>query len=212
MIKAVIFDKDGVISDSVPFMFKVFSSLLGKYQIKCELNTLYDKLFQNMMSGYDVYPELHNHITYKEYRAGLREIYNDLFDKEFKLIPGAKDTISQLSKRYTLALASSNHQHTIDKEFTKFDLKRYFKSIVTGDDIHVDKPDPGAYLLTLKNLNLKPDECIVVEDTTVGLKAANAAGMKCIILLHDYAKDYDYSMAFATITSLAELESTINKI
>ena len=80
-------------------------------------------------------------------------------------------------------------------------MENIFDVIVTFEDCEKRKPHPESYLITAKKLNLNPDDCIVIEDSPVGIESAKKAGMKCIAVLNKYTKKQDLSKADIIIDS-----------
>ena len=80
-----------------------------------------------------------------------------------------------------------------------------FDALVTKEMCSKRKPDPQPYLITAEELHVLPDECVVIEDSWVGLIAAKAAGMKCIVIPNNYTKDNDFSSADLIVKSAKEI-------
>lgn len=96
-------------------------------------------------------------------------------------IPGVTELIKHLHKQgYKLALGSSANPIRVELFLNKLGLKKYFSAVVSGDDVPRTKPAPDVFLLAAKKLGVKPSDCIVIEDAHLGVRAAKAAGMKCI--------------------------------
>lgn len=114
-------------------------------------------------------------------RAEKFTIYSDLIKNELELKPGASSAVELLSKEYQLALASGSRMDTIKPIIEKFKLGIYFEKLLSDKDVERAKPYPDVFLHVADLLNVEPNECVVIEDSIAGLKAAMAAGMKCII-------------------------------
>jgi beta-phosphoglucomutase-like phosphatase (HAD superfamily) len=82
--------------------------------------------------------------------------------------------------------------------------KAHFSAILAGDVVSKKKPDPEIYNLAAERLSLEPSECVVVEDTRIGLLAAKAAGMHCIVTTNDYSKDEDFTEADIVVSELGD--------
>ncbi len=106
------------------------------------------------------------------------------------------------SKGMKIALASSGTEEYIQIVLDKFSIRNYFNVIVSGNDVKKGKPDPETYAIAVKKLNLKPVECVVLEDATVGIIAAKAAGCMCIAVKNNYTLEQDLSKADTQINSL----------
>jgi len=184
MIKAIIFDMDGVIINTQKlydiYELNLFKKLTNnKWSFKDQLSIQgrsYNEIYKIIQRKY------HIKTTKKEYYKKYEIVHGFVYGKECKLISGVINLIEDLySKKYILALASSTSHKYINKVLVKFKLHMYFKEVVSGDDTNgKSKPEPDIFLLTAKKLNLNPKECLVIEDSNNGVTAAKKAGMFCI--------------------------------
>ncbi len=114
-----------------------------------------------------------------------------------------------------LAIASTssvkNVKALLDKAFTS-EMASWFAVIAAGDMVENKKPAPDIYLLALEKLNLKPEECLAIEDTEQGLIAANKAGLTTIITVNDYTKNQDFNLAKLVINNLGEPDQPFSVI
>jgi HAD superfamily hydrolase (TIGR01509 family) len=137
-----------------------------------------------------------------------RTIFNDAFDskEDLDLLEGVKDLIKDLhANGIQLIVASSASKVTIDRVFTRFGLHDYFTHIVSGEDFPKSKPHPAIFEHAA-SLSIAPKEnCIVIEDSTNGVKAAKAAGILCIGYNSLHSKDQDLSEADTIINHFNEL-------
>jgi len=134
--------------------------------------------------------------------------YCDEFDKDpnLELMPGVKDLIIDLhTNGMNLLLASSSSKIKIDRVFTRFGLYPYFSHIISGQDFEFSKPHPAIFLEAVAKSGFIADECIVIEDSTNGIKAATAAGVYCIGYKSEEDSLQDTSLANEVITDFKEL-------
>lgn len=184
MIKAIIFDMDGVIINTQKLydiyefnLFKEITNNKWSYQDQLSIHgRSYNEIYNILKNKYRI--KLSKIKYYQKYEIVHRFVYG----KECKLITGVIKLIKDLySKKYILALASSTSHKYINKVLEKFELHKYFKTIVSGDDTNgKSKPEPDIFLLTAKKLKINPKECLVIEDSNNGVTAAKRAGMYCI--------------------------------
>jgi len=100
-----------------------------------------------------------------------------------------------------LALTTSGGPNSTEKILKKTGLDKIFSVVITNADYVKKKPNPEPYLTTAKKLGLEPSECVVIEDTPVGVESAKAAGMKCIALPNEFTKKQDFSKADLIVDS-----------
>lgn len=138
-----------------------------------------------------------------------RNLFNDAFDKkeDLYLLEGVLDLIQDLHRNgMQLVLASSSAHVTIQRIFTRFGLHQYFSHIVSGEDFPKSKPHPAIFLKAAELANTPVENCIVIEDSTNGIKAANAAGIYCIAYNSFHSKLQDLSTADRVIQHFDELD------
>lgn len=181
MIKLIIFDFDGIIVNSQPLQYKSYRITLKKYGYDLTPND-WQEWVQNSYDGLTWMNKngvTHNKQKIKEEKEALLQ---SLIPLELKLMPGAKEIIAKLKEKYPLAIASHTREETIKVALRKFDLLSCFKLILSDQKVARGKPYPDVYLEVAKRMNIRPQNCLVFEDSLAGIKAAKAAGMICIAI------------------------------
>jgi len=105
-----------------------------------------------------------------------------------------------------MVLASSSAHVTIQRIFKRFNLHRYFTHIVSGEDFPKSKPDPAIFIKAAQLATTPIENCIVIEDSTNGIKAAHAAGIYCVGYKSWHSKGQDYTLANTIIEHFNELD------
>lgn len=216
MIQTVIFDMDGVIVDTEPVhryaYYKQFQEL--NIEVTEAMYTSFTgfstrNTFQTLKEQFQLEHEVEDLIQRK------RSIFNDAFDtkEDLELLEGVRTLIEDLHQNgIQLILASSASKVTIDRVFTRFGLHDFFTHIVSGEDFPKSKPHPAIFEHAA-SLSIAPKEnCIVIEDSTNGVKAAKAAGIYCVGYESAHSKDQNLNEADKVITHFKELNATIVKI
>ncbi len=108
--------------------------------------------------------------------------YLELIKDNLKIYPEVFELIQRLHGTYTLALTTSSTYNEAETVITQLDIGRFFKIMVTAEDVKNGKPDPEPYLLTAEKLGVNCDECLVIEDSENGVQSVKSAGMKCIAI------------------------------
>lgn len=193
MIKGIIFDMDGVISDTQKLHSKVESELLNRYDIKITPSEITEKysgvrtreFFDDLLR--DQGQEYNLDLLMEEKWSHMEKFAS----KSVDAIEGAIDLIRRLhNKNYPLAVASAsnlNYVRTVLRTLGVIDL---FSCIVSGDMVSKGKPDPESFLLASAKMGASPEYCLVIEDGVSGMQAAKTAGMKCIGLVKSTNKTY----------------------
>lgn len=115
--------------------------------------------------------------------------YHQLIETKSILYPGIQSILQKLREHFVFALVTGASSIEVLPILEKEDIKNFFQTIVTADDIMYGKPNPEGYLKGLAALGLSKDRVVAVEDTFSGIKAAKAAGIKCIAVLHTSDKE-----------------------
>lgn len=211
MIKAVIFDMDGLIIDSEPIQSEAFSQVIKAYGKTPILN----KNGLVMITGIradDNWKIIKEKYQIDEDISILRDkrriVYINLLKNNLKAMPGLYNLLTLLqNKQIKMALVSSSTLPNILFVLEGLKIKEYFEIIISGDDVTKGKPDPECFILGSKRLDVKPENCLVLEDAESGVIAGKAAGMKVIAVPNQYTKNHDFSLADKVVDSLEKIDS-----
>ena len=209
MLKAVIFDMDGVIVDSEPLHHKAYQNMFNDVNIEVS-----DALYESF-TGQATLPicqqlcKLFNlNEVPEELVAIKRKHFKYLFDNDdsFQLIDGVLELIKDYHKNgLALVLASSASMPNINRIFKRFNLDQYFIAKLSGADLKASKPHPEIFINAAIASGFKRETCIVIEDSTNGIKAANAAHIFCIGFNSFHSKNQDYSTANKVVSEFSEI-------
>ncbi|MFK5982094.1 MAG: HAD family hydrolase [Flavobacteriaceae bacterium] len=209
MLKAVLFDMDGVIVDTEPLHSKAYYKMFDAVNINVS-----EELYESF-TGQATLPickrlcEVFKLSESPEILVKLkRTFFKELFfnDPSLTLIEGVLDLIKEYYQNgLTLVLASSASMTTINNVFTRFNLDQYFVAKLSGADLKASKPHPEIFINAAKTSGFSTQECIVIEDSTNGIIAANKAGIYCVGFKSPNSKNQDYSKANKVISSFKEI-------
>ncbi len=197
--RAIIFDFDGVIADNEWLHFECFRRVLGEEGIQLECNYR-DPRFLGVNdregvarafadSGRKISETTARNLVERKtsyYRERLADV---------RLFPGIPELLFTLYGRCLLAIGSGGRADDIDTVLRIHGLRHYFQCIQSADDVPHSKPSPDCFLQVLESLrsgqpamagDLTPGDCLVVEDSLHGIRAARAAGMRCLAVAHTY--------------------------
>jgi beta-phosphoglucomutase family hydrolase len=209
MIEAVIFDMDGVIIDSEP-IHKVINDKIYK-ELSIEVT---DEEYMSFIGVTGV-----RMWSYLKEKHGLKPTVEELIQLQYernienlktskeKPIPGVVEFLTSLKTAgIPAAVASSSKLEVVEMVMKLFNIRDYFKLVVGGNNVKKGKPDPEIFLLAADKLGVSPKNCIVVEDSANGVRAAKAAGMKCVGFRNVNSGNQDISPADLIVDDLRKLD------
>lgn len=183
MIRGVLFDMDGVLVDSEPFICKaamlMFSELglhVNPEDFKPFVGTGENRYIGGVAEKYGMSVDI------EKVKARTYSIYQDIIIGNLQPLPGAKEFVS-LCRNKGLRLAIATSADTIKMEANLREIgmpASTFDGTVTGLDVENKKPAPDIYIYAAMKIGLKPSECLVAEDAVSGIKAAISAGCRCL--------------------------------
>jgi beta-phosphoglucomutase len=183
-ISTLIFDLDGVITDTMPYHFQAWRSVFAAEGIRVSREDVYKREGQKGIDSVrELFVEKEKLYTDTIGRRLLQE-KEKLFKRIYKLkfIAGSRMFIKRSQARgFKLALVTGTSRHEAQKLLPK-DLWNYFNVTVCGSDVQNGKPHPEPYLKALTKLNVRPKEAVVFENAPFGIRSAKAAGLFCIAL------------------------------
>lgn len=192
MAKGIIFDMDGVLIDSEPCyaqlvvdMFAEHGHQIPKKICLSQVGTPYRQAVSVFLQYWPGISEEEFTDIFQKYRLAF-----DIKNREI-LFPGVRELMRECQKRgMKVAIASGSTPQIIDKMVLDCDLDQLVDLVLSGENIKKNKPAPDIYLIAASQLGLRPEDCIAVEDSTVGIQAAKAAGMLTFAKRHaDIALD-----------------------
>ena len=194
MIQAIFFDFNGVIIDDEPLQMQAYRQAFEPYGV-----ALTEEIYYGLLGADDVrfiravFERAEKELTDETLRAVLErksELHRGMIEDELPLFPGVVTFVKAVSRAYAAGLVSMARREEIDYVLKRAALDRYFSVVVSAEEDRPCKPDPYCYRAALELLNarrqeahiipLRPDECLVVEDSPPGVESARAAGMRTL--------------------------------
>lgn len=209
MVKAFIFDFDGLIVDTETPWYYAFRDIYEEHGVELGLE-LWSKNVGTSFEEFHPFLYLEQVLQQKidhEHIKLLSEQKYEAYLGQAAILPGVYELLqSAREKGIQLAVASSSTRDWVHGYLQKLGIFDYFTVVHTSEDVKRVKPDPELYLLALQSLGVEASEAIVFEDSPNGLKAANAAGIRCIIVPNEVTRGLEFTMHERRLSSLAEMD------
>ena len=208
-MKAFIFDMDGVIIDSEPMHNATLANVMKEYGIDADEKYMYTLSGLNISAMFskvkkdkglsvpiDEIVDIYNH-----------KIISYVKENNMGAIGGIHELLISLKEHdIPTAVASSSPIEFIETNISNLGFNDYFQFLLSGNEVTNGKPAPDIYLAAAKRLNVMPQDCVVLEDSHNGVKAAKSAGMTCIGFQNPNSGIQDISMADTVIDSIKQID------
>ncbi|MFA5555006.1 MAG: HAD family phosphatase [Phycisphaerae bacterium] len=220
MFRAVIFDFDGVITDSEIMHLNAFNKALLDYGYQITKEDYFNKylgltdadLVELLVEEKIISPEA---AKQDGLAVNKKRIFEQMLNEDSNIIDGVPEFLRLLKDSHiAIGICSGALLHEIEFILNKADLQKFFEVIVSAEQVKKGKPAPDGFLLALEKLNkkhkdIRPNECVVIEDSRWGLEAACAAKMHSVAVTNSYSEEH-LKGCDIVVNSLREL--TIDKL
>lgn len=216
MLRAIIFDFNGILVDDEPIHLKMFQKVLGEEGVSLSEKDYYERYLGMDDRGcfkaafHDAGRELDNS-TLQVMIQRKAVCYREFIEKEMRVFTGVSQLIPLLSPRFALAIASGALRSEIELILENIHLRKHFQAIASAEDVKEGKPSPEIFLKALSLLNqartdspILSSECLVIEDSKEGILGARRAGIKCLAVANTYSAQ-ELKQADAVVKSLEEV-------
>src|SRR3989344_6314558 len=196
MIKAILFDMDGLMVESEMLHYQAYKEVLAPFGIGLTM----ENYFAAWGNDKDMCIRFAQKFGIPISSNELLEQKNKLFRQVYiyKVTPqkGLLDLLRTLDENhYLLAVCSSSQMHEIEIVLKAIGVRDFFDQVISAESVENGKPAPDCYLLTAKKLGVEPADCLVLEDAPKGVAAAKAAEMKCFAIPSTGLETADFSKA-----------------
>lgn len=216
MIKAVIFDLDGLLIDSEIISYEIYKALLAPFGINFSISD-YAENYSGKSEIKNVAYLIQSYGLPWSSEVGLKKVTmmeESLLAQGVDLKPGAKRLLMYLKEKdYKIALASSSVEKRALDILDKHEIKMYFDAFVFGHEVERGKPYPDIFLKACAKIKVSPKECLVLEDSEAGVEAAHAAGIPVICIPDMKKPQLTYlEMTLMQLESLDEVITYLKEI
>jgi HAD superfamily hydrolase (TIGR01509 family) len=205
MINAIIFDLDGLLADTEKLHLSAYKAVFSELGVE-----LSDEEYANHWircgKGIDAFIAQRNlKVDPDLVRREKARIYKELVSSSATPMPGARELLSSLQGKKVMGLATSSHPKDAHAVIKALDIEDFFSYLAAKNSVERVKPYPDIFLHVANEMNIPPENCLVIEDSEKGILAADAAGMKSIAVPNRYTMENDFSKATLVMKSLEEI-------
>lgn len=205
MINAVIFDLDGLLADTEKLHFTAYQTVFSELGIELS-GQEYANHWIRCGKGIDAFIAQRNlTVDSNSVRHEKSRIYKKLVFSSAQPMPGARELLCSLQGKKLLSLATSSHPKDAHAVLKALDFEDFFSCVATKNSVERIKPYPDIFLYVANEMNILPENCLVIEDAEKGILAADAAGMKSIAVPNMHTMSNDFSKATLVVKSLEEV-------
>jgi HAD superfamily hydrolase (TIGR01509 family) len=203
MIKAILWDNDGVLVDTERFYFLATQRVLASVGIELTQQMYYD-LFLVQAKGAWHLAEARGFSTQDvdRLRRERNELYLRLLETDASAIDGIEEVLRVLHGKFLMGVVTSSHRDHFEATHRRTGLTKYFDFTLTAEDYARYKPDPEPYLAAVLKAGFPKEECIAIEDSERGLRSATSAGLKCVIIPNDLTRNGNFDAAYQILKSV----------
>ena len=210
MLKAIIFDLDGTMVDSLPYHHE-------SWRIFFKNNNIEENDFTEILKEYkgggtlelmtSVFGNMYTKEELEKMTNDKEVIFRDIYKSKIYPIEGLKKFLDNLKEsNISLSIGSNAIRKNVIMTIEELGITNYFSSIICGDEVSKGKPDPEMYIKTLSNLKVNKDECVIFEDSIEGVEAAKNADIKVIGVTSSQSSEILKSVgAFETINDYTRI-------
>lgn len=211
--KAILWDNDGILVNSEVLFYEANRRYFKRYEIELDPALYFEYFLCNSYGSWHLLRD--KGLDDEQITAARRErdeIYIELLDSTPDLTtPGIEKVLQYFSEKCRMAIVTSSERGHFDRIHQRTGLLSHFSLVVAAGDYRHGKPEPEPYLVAANRLGVQPADCIAVEDSPRGLKAATAAGIPCVVMRTYLTSSHPFDEAHAVVDTPAELQTILHE-
>jgi HAD superfamily hydrolase (TIGR01509 family) len=213
MLKAILWDNDGVLVDTEGLYFQACRETLERLGIRLS-EERFIELFLKASEGLTKAAAEHGigEQALKAARIWRNARYTELLRSGVKVIDGARQVLRQLHGTLRMGIVTSSRREHFEIIHAATGLLDCIDFTLVREDYRHSKPDPEPYLTALRQNSLNAVECVVIEDSDRGLRAALAAGLRCIVIPQGLTRGLDFTGALRQLTDIRQVPSLVHEL
>ena len=211
MIRAILWDNDGVLVDTEGLYFQAGHEVLATQGVELTHRDFAEQSLQKGLSVFDFLPDQNAELI-EQLRLKRNARYSALLAEGVQVVDGVVETLETFQGRVQMGIVTGSRRDHFDIVHAKTDLLPFFDFVLAREDYEEAKPHPDAYLTAMRLHGLQPDDCVVVEDSERGCVAAAAAGLRVLAVPNALSKYGDFSSAYKILNSVRDVVDEIEKL
>lgn len=213
MLKAILWDNDGVLVDTEELYFIATRDILSKAHVDLTRDLFIQISLNQGRSTFDLAAEQgFSHEIITQLRSERNQCYSELLRNKVHVLDGVEDTLRQLQGKISMGVVTNSRREHFEIIHASSGLLHYFDFVLTCEDYKRSKPNPEPFLTAIKRNGLNREHCIIVEDSERGLDAAKAAGIRCIVVPHNLTQGSNFSGAYRVLDSIREVVPAVLRL
>ncbi|MCL2639971.1 MAG: HAD family phosphatase [Phycisphaerales bacterium] len=208
MIAALLFDLDGLLTDTETLHCKAYQLTLAEAGYTLTTEEFFQHWVRDGLAIADLCKIRPIATPSKKLHDRKVTIYQHLVRTELQPMPGALAFLAHVHGQKPLALVTASAKESADAVLDTLQIRHYFDAILTANDVTYRKPHPEAFLKAAAQLHVPPTDCLVLEDAEKGIIAAHAAGMQSIAIPTTHTRHNNFSLATHIVSSLTAIPDT----
>ena len=211
MIRAILWDNDGVLVDTEGLYFQAGHEVLATQGVELTHRDFAEQSLKKGLSVFDFLPVQDAELI-ERLRLKRNARYSALLANGVQIVDGVVETLETFYGRVQMGIVTGSRRDHFDIVHAQTNLLPFFDFVLAREDYEEAKPHPDAYLTAMRLHGLQPDDCVVVEDSERGCIAAAAAGLRVLAVPNALSKYGDFSSAYKILNSVRDVVNEIEKL
>ncbi len=210
MMFTVLWDNDGVLVDTEGLYFRATRTVLATVGVDLTPEQFKDISMRRGESTLRLAAEKGIAAeTIVCLRAERNRLYAESLGAQSCLIEGVEEVLRSLHGKVRMGVVTSTHREHFEIAHARSGVARYLDFVIAREDCEHVKPHPAPYLTALEKYSLRPEQCIVIEDSERGLTSARAAGLQCLVVLSEWTTEGDFSQACKVLGNISDVPDEV---
>ena len=211
MIRAILWDNDGVLVDTEGLYFQAGREILATQGVALTRETFAEQSLKKGQSVFDFLPDQNAELI-ERLRVKRNARYSALLAKGVRVLDGVVETLSALDGRVRMGIVTGSRRDHFEIIHAQTRLLSFFEFVVAREDYNEAKPHPDAYLTAMRLHGLSPESCVVVEDSERGCVAASQAGLRVLAVPNALSQYGNFSSAYKVLNSVREVVDEVERL